>query len=966
MNDIHVVNVHTEVIEDGSIFMWGTRVNQRIWEAEDLKHILFAWHATSFYGTFIETTVWNGLDGIVLNPLDALHFFHDPNTIQHFDIEWSSSSKNLVTLAPAILHALQQGQVMPDYLQWKQGRWNWKLQLPDDIEAMQTPQIMPWVQSLISHWLQTNPTMKQELHRIETLFPHQEHHLRSQANWLDEEDWLVAIGWKPDTHPIRTCLQLHEPKELTTWQLSIVLQDRINPELMRKVTPQGDPLTEEAAFPEHWLNVADLVSRDIQKWSTLVSSLFTTNPLKEHSVLSTSLMVDDEALYLRTALDDIEAWKFLSEESVCLLEAGYQVLLPAWWKRIRKSRPRLRAKIKSTANIIPQVGFGLQHLLEFDWKLAIGDIELTEDEFRQLLSQRNKIIQIRGEWIQLDAKLITQIEQVLKKVSRKKGLTFRDVLELHLTETGLSSSFSPDNDAMPEIQMEVELNQHLQHMIQQLLQHRDLPVVDAPASFHGSLRTYQKEGVSWLFFLRQFGLGGCLADDMGLGKTIQWITYLLILKEHQLCETPSLLICPTSVLGNWQKELKRFAPSLRIYMHYGPMRWKNEEFTQQVLQYDVILTTFTLSHIDRAELKSIQWNCICLDEAQNIKNAYTKQSTTIRGLKALHRIALTGTPIENRLSELWSIYDFINPGYFGTLRDFSAKYISMIEKNRESDSISKLQKMIRPFLLRRMKKDPAVQLDLPEKNESNLYVSLTVEQVSLYEQITQHMFEQVNGLTRMERRGMILNTLTKLKQLCNHPALALKEGSYTKWQNRSNKLHRLLEMVQELRQEGDKCLIFTQYVETGHMLKAVLESELQENILFLHGGISKPQRDEMIADFQGELSASTNEHSIFILSLKAGGVGLNLTAANHVFHYDRWWNPAVEQQATDRAYRIGQIRNVQVYKFVTLGTLEERIDEMIMMKQGLSEQIVAGSEQWITELTDEELLDIFHLRSEIL
>nr|WP_260115415.1 DEAD/DEAH box helicase [Paenibacillus sp. YPD9-1] len=609
--------------------------------------------------------------------------------------------------------------------------------------------------------------------------------------------------------------------------------------------------------------------------------------------------------------------------------------------------------------------FGLGQLMQFDWKLALGDIELTEDEFRQLLEEKRKLVQIRGNWIQLDPQFMAQVEQIMKQMQKKKGLSFRDVLELHLS--GDVSGLIPeedDPDAMRYLEMEVELNEQLRHMIDQLTQTSTIPRTEPPLSFRGSLRHYQVDGISWLLFLRRFGLGGCLADDMGLGKTIQWITYLLSVKEWEKPETPSLLVCPTSVLGNWQMELKRFAPTLNVHLHYGPQRLKGDAFKENLKDIDLVLTSYTLSHLDEAELSAISWNSICLDEAQNIKNAYTKQASAIRRLDGYHRIALTGTPIENRLTELWSIFDFANPGYLGTIREFTHRYVNAIERTRDTDTINKVQKLIRPFLLRRVKKDPAIQLDLPEKNESKTFVSLTAEQGSLYENYIQDMFERLDKLSAMERRGLILAALTKLKQVCNHPALMLKEGLAAPWSGCSNKLERLLEMVQELRQEGDKCLIFTQFVETGHLLQHVLQQELSEPVLFLHGGTSKTARDEMIAHFQDASVPAAEQRSIFILSLKAGGIGLNLTAANHVFHYDRWWNPAVENQATDRAFRIGQTRHVQVHKFVTLGTLEERIDEMIERKLGLSQQIVGTGENWITELTTDELRDLFSLRRE--
>nr|WP_284642870.1 DEAD/DEAH box helicase [Paenibacillus chinjuensis] len=670
---------------------------------------------------------------------------------------------------------------------------------------------------------------------------------------------------------------------------------------------------------------------------------------------------------LRGQLTPDEAWQLLTQGSLRLMEAGYSVFLPAWWERIRRWKPRLKARVRSSVGSGPQSMFGLTQLMQFDWKIAIGDIELTEAEFRELVEQNRRLVQIGGQWIQLDPAQLAQIQQVMKQVQKKEGLSFRDVLELHLLGSVEGEEESGFHRAL---QMEVELNEQLQDMVDLLNHVKRPPMIEPPDSFRGTLRPYQLEGISWLLFLRECGLGGCLADDMGLGKTIQMITYLLHLKARQGAEdgietaAPSLLICPTSVVGNWQKELQRFAPELRVYLHYGPARSKGAAFAESIRGYDLVLTTYTLSHLDEAELTTVAWESICIDEAQNIKNAYTKQASSIRKLTGRHRIALTGTPIENRLTELWSIFDFLNPGYLGTVRDFTHNYVNAIERTQDPELIAKVQRLIRPFLLRRVKKDPSIQLDLPDKYEYKTFVSLTSEQATMYETYIRDMFEKLDTLSVMERRGVILSALTKLKQICNHPSLLHKEPVTAPWQGRSNKVERLLEMVQELRQEGDKCLIFTQFVETGHLLQRILEQELGPQVQFLHGGTPKIARDRMIEQFQSENLPASVQPGIFLLSLKAGGTGLNLTAANHVFHFDRWWNPAVENQATDRAFRIGQTRHVQVHKFVTLGTLEERIDEMIDRKLGLSQQIVGTGEQWITELSTEDLKELFALRTE--
>jgi len=1053
--------VNSTWIAPNGIFMWGTRASGGVIDPVELKNQLFAWHAPSFYGTFIEIVVHGHKEGVLIPATMALDYFCSAAELQHVAFVWDSQLAELRCLAPAVREALTQGHCMPDYAKWKQGKLGWKLQLvanekntggkadeadvksgiacengsggeasgslssgsgSGEISGMSSgsgsesgsesgsgevggsgvgetsgslsssgsgssgssggeasgevevfsPMVGAWMDSLISEWVRERPEFKQLLQNLEQAHPMPQSRQPSDL-WLDEEDWLVAIGWEHDPSPFRTCLQLIEPEDGREWRLQVLLQDRKHADLIIASSPQGVPAEADASrVPAAWLADLARVRKDVQRWLHILPSLRDSA----------------EPARLREELSHDEAWEFLAQASLRLVEAGCVVFLPAWWERLRKLKPRIKAKLKSSVGAANNALFGLGQIMQFDWKLAIGDVELTEAEFRELAEQKRKLVQFRGKWIQLDATQLDQIQQVIKQVKKKKGLSFRDVMEMHLLGPTAEEA-DPFETSLEETQtMEIELNDHLLHLLAQLNQQATIPDYQTPASFHGSLRHYQSAGVSWMLFLRRFGLGGCLADDMGLGKTIQWITYLLIVKESaqsfaSLTQSdthldkrtaslsamssavpaklqPSLLICPTSVLGNWQKELQRFAPSLRIHLHYGSQRMKGEAFTHAIENVDLVLTSYTLSHLDEQELTSLQWGSICIDEAQNIKNAYTKQATSIRRLQGDHRIALTGTPIENRLTELWSIFEFLNPSYLGTLRGFSHHFVSKIEKTRDTHAISQVQKLIRPFLMRREKKDPAIQLDLPDKNEMKTYVSLTAEQASLYENYIENMFTRLDQLKPMERRGMILTALTRLKQICNHPALLLKEGVSTHRLGRSNKVERLLDLVSELRQEGDRCLIFTQFVETGQLLQNILQKELREKVQFLHGGTPKAERDRIIGNFQ-DLSYSDG-NNIFILSLKAGGTGLNLTAANHVFHFDRWWNPAVENQATDRAYRIGQTQHVQVRKFVTLGTLEERIDEMIERKQGLSQQIVGGGEAWITEMSTADLQELFALR----
>ena len=673
----------------------------------------------------------------------------------------------------------------------------------------------------------------------------------------------------------------------------------------------------------------------------------------------------EEGAGLRRELNEAEAWEFLDSGSVRLVQAGHTVLLPKWWGEVKKLVPALKIRTRSSVGAWQESRLGVDQIVQFDWNLAVGDLELPEAEFREIVKKKRRLMQIRGKWIRLDPSYLKKIQKFIRK---KEGLSLGDILHLRLLGPAAATPAEQEAGAEDDpLQVEIELSGQLARMVEQLGNLTEITVPEVALSFRGALRPYQQMGAAWMLFLRRFGLGCCLADDMGLGKTIQWIAYLLKVREEENPTQPALLICPTSVLGNWQKELARFAPGVGVRLHYGPQRSRGADFLPSVQGAGVVLTSYNLAHLDEVELSAVDWDCICLDEAQNIKNAYTKQAAAIRRLKGRHRIAMTGTPMENRLTELWSIYDFINPGYLGGSGEFSRKFVGVIEKKKDEADISRVQKLIRPFLLRRVKSDPAIELDLPEKQEQKEYVPLTVEQASLYESVLRDLFEKLEEYEGMGRRGLILSTLSRLKQVCNHPALLLKEdppGKVRDISGRSKKVERLLEMIAQLRQEGDRCLIFTQFVRMGQLLQEVLLRELGEPSYYLFGGTPRKERDQMVARFQGSASNGGDSPNIFILSLKAGGLGLNLTAANHVFHFDRWWNPAVENQATDRSHRIGQNRHVMVHKFISLGTMEERIDEVLERKSDLSERIIGGSEAWLTEISTGELRELFTLRKD--
>jgi SNF2 family DNA or RNA helicase len=482
-----------------------------------------------------------------------------------------------------------------------------------------------------------------------------------------------------------------------------------------------------------------------------------------------------------------------------------------------------------------------------------------------------------------------------------------------------------------------------------------------------TLRPYQAYGYSWLDFLCRWGLGACLADDMGLGKTIQTLAFLQHQREQQgRLPGPTLLVCPTSVVTNWERESSRFAPRLKTMTHQGGDRLKGETFIERAGQTDLVLTSYALVRRDIDFLQEIGWYGVVLDEAQNIKNPETKQSRAVRSLQAEIRIALTGTPIENRLSELWSIMSFLNPGYLGSRAAFRRELARPIEREGDEEAAARLKALIEPLILRRVKTDPTVINDLPDKVERKVYCHLSEEQGTLYEAVVQEAIQAVEEADGIQRKGLVLSMMMKLKQICNHPAQFLHQvgESYrpelAEERDRSGKLLRLTGLLEEALAVGDRALIFTQFTEMGELLKRYLQNRLGVSILFLHGGTPAKKRTVMVNRFQEE----ANSPPIFILSLKAGGTGLNLTRANHVFHFDRWWNPAVEDQATDRAFRIGQHRNVQVHKFVCEGTLEERIDDMIESKKALAERIVGQGENWLTELSTTDLKALVALRKE--
>lgn len=658
--------------------------------------------------------------------------------------------------------------------------------------------------------------------------------------------------------------------------------------------------------------------------------------------------VDDalhEARPTSLALSTEDAYQFLKHHAPLLRAAGFGVQLPRW---VGTARLGVRLSTRSNTPTDPLAttsrgGFSLEDLVEFRADLAIGDHIISAEELAELARLKVPLVRVRGQWVELDDR---QLAAALKFLEGplEGTMTGREVLQEVIHGGG----------DLPLTQLEADgpLGDLLSGQADQRLS-----PVPTPDSLIATLRPYQERGLAWLSFLDRLGLGAVLADDMGLGKTIQVLALLASERTGDSAPAPTLVVAPMSLVGNWRRETERFAPSLRTYVHHGPDRRRGDDFPTAAIAADLVITTYGTATRDRDLLAGVRWARVVCDEAQAIKNSATKQATAVRRLPADGRVALTGTPVENRLGELWSIMEFANPGLLGPAATFRRRFADPIEDGNDPEAAAALKRATQPFFLRRLKTDRTIISDLPEKQEIKVWCNLTPEQASLYQATMDDMLDKIANSEGIERRGLVLAAMTKLKQACNHPAHLLKDGSALP--GRSGKLARLEEILDELLAEGDKALVFTQYAEFGSLLQPYLAAHLGRPVLWLHGGVPKKRRDQLIERFQHD-----DEPTVFLLSLKAAGTGLNLTAANHVIHVDRWWNPAVEDQATDRAFRIGQRRDVQVRKFICIGTLEERIDAMIDRKKALAERIVGTGEDWLTELSVAELREIISLAPE--
>lgn len=680
-------------------------------------------------------------------------------------------------------------------------------------------------------------------------------------------------------------------------------------------------------------------------------------------------MVDEEEIYYPLRWTAAEALQFLNDVPA-LEAAGLIVRTPAIWRMNRPPRPQVKATIGGSE---PSY-VGTDALLNFQLDVSLDGEKLTAKEIRDILKSANGLALIRGKWVEIDRERLQQTLEQFQEVERRakaEGVTFSEAMRL-LAGANIADGVADGDDEVAW--SEVAAGPWLADTLKAMRCPEGSVRADPGKALNGALRPYQSAGVEWLYLLSQLGLGACLADDMGLGKTIQVLSLLLVLKQQTQAQkpvakrgkkkktngeakpaTPSLLVAPASLLGNWAAEIAKFAPSLNVLIaHPSAMPAKDLKAmsAEKLNGTDLVITTYG-SVIRLPCLNEVSWRLVILDEAQAIKNPQAKQTKAIKRLKAGSRIALTGTPIENRIGDLWSLFDFINPSLLGSAKQFSGFVKKLAD--RPHNPHGPLRDLVRPYILRRLKTDKAIIADLPDKTEMKAYCALSRKQAALYSQAVGDLADALEPADGIQRRGIILSYLMRFKQICNHPSQWLGDGAWS--EQDSGKLARLREIAEVAASRQEKMLVFTQFKEITAPLEAFLGGVFGQPGLILHGGTQVKKRKELVKRFQEDERAP-----FFILSLKAGGTGLNLTAASHVVHFDRWWNPAIENQATDRAFRIGQTRNVLVHKFVCRGTVEDKIDQLIESKRQLAgDMLEGGADVQLTEMDDDALLKLVAL-----
>jgi len=750
-----------------------------------------------------------------------------------------------------------------------------------------------------------------------------------------------------DEQGVRLCFQLKEPEVDTDtvvsepetepvvpdgWTLELLLQSEEDPSLVVEANELWDSdRSTSKVLTRHLDQPTEILENELERASEIYPRLKGELDRSEPTAIE---------------LSNNDAAEFLQEHAEVLQQAGFGVILPSWWGE-PPQRLGVRLVVGDADDEFETTGSGLgiEQLCEFDWEIVLGDATLSEDELEELSTLKRSLVHFQGKWVTVQD---DDAESAMDLLHREKERTLEEAIQA-------DTEISDDGVSLPVVEKRLEgtfkklFEQDYETWVEE---------IDTPPGFDGELRPYQKTGLGWISYLEDHGFGGCLADDMGLGKTIQVLARLVQERSIDPLVGPTLVVCPLSVVYNWRSEANEFTPDLTVHIHHSQGRMSGDDLASAIQHHDVIITTYGTARSDIEQLRDIQFHRIVLDEAQKIKNTSAGRTQAIRSLSAHHRLALTGTPVENRLSELWSIMEFCNPGLLGSERQFRNAFSRPIEERGDIEKMEQLRQLIRPFVLRREKTDDSIIEDLPEKSEKKEYCGLTEEQATLYKAVADEIFEQIEQSRDIERRGRILKLIGNLKSICNHPRQYLNDDQRVS--GRSGKLVVLDDLVQKIAANDEKGLIFTQYTQMAELLLEHLRSQ-DHRVFYLYGGTAKEKREEMIGEFE-----NAEGSCFFLLSLHAGGTGINLTPANYVIHYDRWWNPAVEKQATDRAYRIGQDNNVQVYKLICRGTIEESIDQIIESKRDLAEQVLADSDEWITELSDEELRNLVSLSADSL
>ncbi len=715
---------------------------------------------------------------------------------------------------------------------------------------------------------------------------------------------VASCRWQP-------VLMVSDNAEGTRFDLHVAVQDSEQPDTLP--IPLSDVLQKKSYEKDRFA-----ILKDLDLLSSMMEGLSEyMDGMGNHPI---SFSNENFAPFL---LDIIPAMQML----------GARVVLPKSLKVLLRPKRTVRIKKKEEGNVASPSLIHMEDLLDFDWQIALGEDIISPEEFEKLAVKAGSLIQFKGKYLYVTEEDLKQIEKMWQL---SKSMAGEKLLRLALAGTyeGTKISLTPE----------------VRQMMEEIRSNTPVPL---PVDLHATLRPYQERGYSWMYNNSRLGFGCILADDMGLGKTLQVITFLEKLREEgRFQKKKALVVVPTGLLANWQEEIARFAPELSVFLYYGPKR-RIEDF-----QGDVLLTSYGLLRSDESILKKKKWEFFAIDEAQNIKNADTAQSKAVRSIKAPIRIAMSGTPVENNMKEFWSIMDFANKGYLGTAKSFKTEYADPIQYEQNQDVAATFRRITAPMLLRRLKTDKTIISDLPDKIEQDTYAMLTPEQAALYHETVEEslkVIESVNDTDHQslfKRQGLVLQMILALKEICNHPTQFTKEGNWNP--ALSGKATMLLDLAASISANKEKALIFTQFKEMGDHLVDFLETKLGEKVMFLHGGCSIKERKAMVDRFQTDPKAR-----FFILSLKAAGTGLNLTAASHVIHYDLWWNPAVEAQATDRAYRIGQKQNVFVHRFITKDTFEEKINDIIQQKKNLADMTVSVGESWIGNLNNRELRKIF-------